>query len=490
MWSMIKKRLKKSLKKKKEDKWSGHNYQRYCVARGFEQKFLAFFLDPGLGKTTIILQLFKMLLLHDKSKGLLIIAPIRVCYLVWPLEVLKWSNFRHFKINIMHGYKKNLWDKAECNIHIINPDGLPWLLNQLKGKRKTSWPFDVLVVDESTAFKTYKSSRFKHLKKLVPKFGRRYILTGTPIPNGYMQLFSQIRIVDEGRSLGTKIGHFRKNHFKKVGKPEWNQWELLPNEDEVINRRISNFVVRMSADDYLDLPPLIENIIHVELPKKIRKYYDELEKTKFLTINGNDIYPPTPASVGQKLHQICGGNLYKDWDVVEMGPVPPSKDRPYFHLHKEKNIALQELHDELNGKPLFVAYWYHHELTEIKKFFKNPVVINSKTSEKEAVKIEKLWNSGKLPLLFAQPASVAHGLNFQKAGGDICWYSLINDFEISDQFIKRVWRQGVKKSPTIHYIITRNSIEEAMYARLRSKEDNQNRFFDMLKKYQQLKFIE
>ena len=433
-----------------------------------------------------MLQLFKMLRLHGKVKGMLVIAPIRVCYLVWPLEIIKWANFNGLTYNIMHGPNKNLWSNENADIHIINPDGLPWLLNELKGTRVKNWPFQMLVSDESTLFKNAKSGRFKNVKKLIPKMQRRYILTGTPIPNGYLQLFSQMQVVDQGFSLGNKIGEYRNNHFQKVGNPEWNQWELRDGEEEVINRRIAPFVIRLSAEDHLNLPSLIENKIFVDLPKKVMKKYKELQDNLFLQMGDKDVYPPTAASVTQKLHQIANGNLYEDWDVIEQGKVPPALKRPYFKFHKEKLHALDELIAELNGKPLFVAYWYHHEFQEIEKHFKTIRVINSKTSIKDALRIEQEWNSGSIPLLFAQPASVAHGLNFQQAGGDVCWYSLIHDFEIYDQFIKRLWRQGATEMVRVHHLIARRTVDEAIFSSVKRKQAGQNDFFGILKRYKNL----
>ena len=465
-----------------KERWRGHNYQRYCVIRGFEQKFLAYFVDPGLGKTTIILQLYKMLKMYGKSKGMIVVAPIRVCYLVWPLEVKKWSNFSHLKINVMHGNKKFLDPNADINI--INPDGLPWLYQQLKGKRRANWPFDMLVCDESTMFKNTKSQRFKYIRHFRKFVNRSYILTGTPIPNGYMQLFSQMQIVDQGFSLGTKIGEYRNRHFKQVGKPEWGQYELIEGQDEAINKRIAKFVVRLDAKDHMDLPPLIENKIEIELPAKVMKQYKTLEKEMFLELDGKDVYPPTPASVGQKLHQICNGRLYEDWDFLEEGCPPPSKNRPFFQLHKEKLYALEELINELNGKPLFTAYWYHHDLDAILGHFKNVVVINSKTREKDLVKIERDWNNGKIQHLVAQPAAVAHGLNFQKADADICWYSLIHDYEIYEQFIRRRQRQGMVGQCRNHFLVARGTIDLKMYNRLHEKELRQISFFDLCKEYQ------
>ncbi len=368
-------------------RWLGHGYQKEAVLRGFEQRFLAYFLDPGLGKTTIILQLYKMLKLYGKlDKGMLIIAPIRVCYLVWPLEVAKWKNFNHLSVNIMHGPDKNLWDNQHADLHIINPEGIPWLLSQLKGKRKVNWPFQMMVNDESTLFKNHSSARFKNIRKIVPYMQRRYILTGTPIPNGYEQLFSQMQIVDEGWTLGKKIGEYRYRYFDSetqyYGNVKFPKYTLKEHGEENINKKIAPFVVRMSGEEYLNLPPLIENKIYVELPKKAVKQYKTLKTEMFLEIDGKDVYPPTAASVCQKLHQMSNGNLYENWDELEFGKVPPSHKRPYFKIHTKKLDALEELISELNGKPLFVAYWYYHDLEALKSRFKNAVVLNSKTSEK------------------------------------------------------------------------------------------------------------
>jgi len=421
---------------------------------------------------------------------MLIIAPIRVCYLVWPLEVAKWQNFDHLNINIMHGPKKNLWTNEHADLHIINPDGLPWLLSQLKGKRKTNWPFQMMVNDESTLFKNHSSTRFKNIKKIIPHMQRRYILTGTPIPNGYEQLFSQMQIVDEGWTLGNKIGEYHRRYFDSetqyFGQAKFEKYTLMDNGEKRINKKIAPFVVRMSTEDHLNLPPLINNKIYVELPKKVEKQYSTLKKEMFLEIDGKDVYPPTAASVCQKLHQMANGNLYENWDELELGKVPPSHKRPYFKLHTKKLDALEELLHELNGKPLFVAYWYYHDLESIKGRFKNAVVLNSKTSEREAVIIEKRWNAGKIDLLIAQPASVAHGLNFQYAGGDICWYSLIYDYEIFEQFIKRVHRQGVKDAVRNHFLMAKGTIDEVIFNKLQDKKDNQDEFFSLLSLYQKL----
>lgn len=474
---------RKSLNLSDDTKWIPHKYQLSAVARGFRQNKLAYFLDPGLGKTTIILQLYKMLKQYGKAKGILLIAPIRVMELVWPLEIQKWPNFRHLKINIMHGPKKKL--DYDADINIINPAGLPWLKTQLHNVRVKKWPFDMMVVDESTMFKNYDSARFMLLQNyFTKKMSRRYILTGTPIPNGYMQLFSQFKIIDEGRSLGKNITDFRYHHFKPVGPPQYRQFKLRDGADKKINKKIARYVCRMSAEEYLKLPPISINTIKVDMPKKAMKQYEKLRDEQFLQVGIKEVYPPTAASLGQKLHQIANGNLYENWDVLEKGQVPPASKRPYFKFHNAKIEALKELQTELQGKPLFVGYWYHHDLITLQAAFPKAVVINSKTTSKQAAKIERDWNAGKIPLLLAQPASVAHGLNFQKAGGDVAWYSLVYDFELYDQFIKRLWRQGAIDKVMVHFLMTRGTIDEAIFEKLMGKKVVQDDFYEVMRVYQ------
>jgi len=198
------------------------------------KRFLALFLDPGLGKTAIILQIFNKLRKQKKVKGLLVVAPLNPCYMTWPEEITGWLTFRHLSYVVLHGRDKDKLFRKKADIYIINPEGLAWLKQSLKGRHVKNWPFDMLAVDESGQFKSYSSNRTKLIQKFTRGFKYRYIANGTPVANGYLGLMSQMCIVDQGQSLGNKIGHYRDTYFKQVGRPEWAQYKLQPDGEKRI----------------------------------------------------------------------------------------------------------------------------------------------------------------------------------------------------------------------------------------------------------------
>ncbi|MDX1428551.1 MAG: DEAD/DEAH box helicase, partial [Salegentibacter mishustinae] len=436
------KKPSRNLKKK----FNPHKYQQRCIAKGINQKYLGYFLDPGLGKTSIILLLFKILKNAGLVKGLLVIAPKRPCFMVWPKELKKWSDFCGLSMTVLHNewrLNKEAGFKKKHDIYVMNPEGLPWLLQKLKGKRRESWPFDMLCVDESTKFKDTSTKRFKNLKKIVPKLKRRYILTGTPIPNGLLGIQGQMFIVDQGESLGSKANYFKTEYFKQVGKPEWNKYEIRSKEhEEKIYQKVAKYIIRLKAEDYLELPERVDNIIEIDLPKKVRKKYNELENELFTYIENEDVDVPTAAALGNKLRQIANGRLYADQDPLSK-PLPADK-RKVYKLHEEKLNALEELVEELDNKPVLIGYWFRHDLAALQERFKKKLVnIGSGVSMQDCIKIEKQWNQGKIKMLAAFPGSAALGLNLQESGHDIFFYSMLYDLEAYDQFIRRILRQGV-----------------------------------------------
>lgn len=452
---------------------------------GILRKHLAFFLDPGLGKTSIILSIYKILRRFRLTKGVLVVAPLRPAYMVWPKEAKKWTNFHDVSVCVLHNEwleNKEISIKKDYDIYVINPEGLPWLVAYLKDKKK--WPFDILVIDESTKFKNMSSSRFKNIKQLIGRFKRRYILTGTPIPNGLLNIQGQMYIVDQGESLGAKQTYFRQEYFRPIGRREWNQWEIRSKENENrIYKKISKYAIRLSAMDHLDLPEKIDNIIKVKLPKKARKHYNELEKELFTIIQGSEIDTPTASSVAQKCWQIANGCLYEDQDILK--EKKPSKDRKYFVLHEAKLDALEDLIEELDHKPILVAYNFTHDLKQLKKRFGNKLkALERGITMKESMKIEKDWNAGKIKILAAYPGTAALGLNLQECGSDIAWYSLTHDLEAYDQFIKRIWRQGMKgKVVRNHILLAEGTVDEDIIKSLNRKDKKQTNMLSMVKKY-------
>ena len=484
-----KRRIRSSAKK-----WKPHKYQLKAIARGTIQKYLAYFLDPGLGKTSIILMLFKILQAAGLVKALLVVAPLRPCYLVWPKEVKKWSNFNDLSICVLHNewkIKKEVAIKQQHDIYVINPEGLPWLKAQLKGKHKKNWPFDMLVVDESTKFKNMSSNRFKNLKGMLGAFKRRYILTGTPIPNGLKNIQGQIAIVDQGQTFGTKKCYFYNNYFKLKGKPEWQNW--IPKDDEsaeAIYKKVAPFAMRMKGSDYLELPERIDNVIKIKLPRKARKHYEEVETDLFTLIDDHDLNASTSGVAAMKCHQIANGSVYYDDDPIN--PQYKNNDtRPFHIIHEVKLDALEDLVEELDGKPLLVGFKYKHDWKQLKKRFKKDIVTLGKgTSMKEAQKIEKQFNQGKIKILAAYPGTAALGLNLQEECNNVCWYSMLHDWEAYDQFIKRAERQGNHHDHVMnHLLLAEDTVDEGIYSSVTAKGATEETFLDAMVKYRNLKKV-
>jgi SNF2 family DNA or RNA helicase len=449
-------------------------------------------MDPGLGKTSITIAAIKLLMKKGVVSKTLIIAPLRVCYSVWPNEISKWSDFDGLRISILHGAKKEEALKADADIYIINPEGLEWLLQAKKVqtrstskkfkavidvKRFKKLGFDTLVVDELSKFKHYNSLRFKMLKLVLDTFRRRWGLTGSPAPNGLMDLFGQCYIIDQGRALGEFITSYRMNYFEQSH--DGFSWTLRPGCEKEIYKRISPMVLRMSAEDYLDMPKLIENDIYVELPKLAMKTYLEMEKELITNLENRVVVAANAAVASSKCRQVANGGLYHD---KEPGDLIKKSIREWGNIHYEKVDALEDLVDELQGSPLLVAYDFAHDLDRLRRRFPSGVFACDYNMD-NFPDLEAKWNRGEISLLFGHPQSIGHGLNLQETGHHVCWHSLTWDYELYDQFIRRVLRQGNKAQKIfVHHIIARNTIDEVILATIKSKKGNQDALFEGLKK--------
>lgn len=453
----------------------------------------ALFLDPGLGKTSITLAAIKLLKQKKVLGKVLLIAPLRVCYSVWPKEVEKWTDFKKLKVVVLHGPNKNKMIKEDADIYVINPEGLDWLLSSTKSKtsRGTTkvevdirkfkqFGFDTLVVDELSKFKHTNTIRFKALKSVLHTFHRRWGLTGSPASNGLIDLFGQCYVLDQGRTLGAYISHYRMTYF--IPSYDGFNWDLRPGADQEIYARLAPLVLRMSAEDYLEMPELIENNIRVALPAKALEIYNHLEDDLIAKINDKVIVASTAAAASIKCRQVANGGIYLDQDVTALIKLPKTT-KEWVNLHTVKVDALADLIEELQGSPLLVAYDFLHDLNRLQeKLGKDVPYIGGGTSTKRSAELEKLWNAGKLPVLLGHPQSIAHGLNLQEMGNHVCWHSLTWNYELYDQFIRRVLRQGNKaKKVFVHHIIAKSTIDEIMLGVVRSKKNGQNALFDALK---------
>src|SRR3990167_671654 len=450
--------------------WQPHAYQKKAVKFLLEHAASALFLDPGLGKTSITLAAIKLLKQKKLLDKVLLIAPLRVCYSVWPLEVTKWTDFGGLKVVVLHGPNKDALLKTEADIYVINPEGLDWLLQAKKtktaqGKTKVevdlrrfkNLGFDTLVVDELSKFKHTNTNRFKCLKLVLNPFRRRWGLTGSPASNGLLDLFGQCYILDQGRTLGPYISHYRMKYF--VPSHDGFSWNIREGAEDEIYERISPLALRMAADDCLDMPDLI-----AKLDSKV-------------------IVASTAAVASMKCRQVANGGIYLDPDVQALIKLPKSS-REWVNLHTEKVDALADLIEELQGSPLLVAYDFAHDLDRLQeKLGKEVPYIGGGVSTKRTAELVNQWNAGKLPVLLGHPQAMGHGLNLQEMGHHVCWHSMTWDYELYDQFIRRVLRQGNKsKKVFVHHIMARGTIDEVVLAAVKSKRRGQNALFDALKK--------
>jgi len=413
---------------------------------------------------------------------------------VWPKEIEKWTEFNDLKVVVLHGKHKEKALQEDADIYVINPEGLDWLLKVQKekttsGKTKVAldlrrWKqlgFDTLIVDELSKFKNTNTNRFKAIKLILHTFGRRWGLTGSPASNGLLDLFGQCFVIDQGRTLGPYITHYRMKYFN----PTYDGfgWEIREGAEEEIYERLAPLALRMAADDYLEMPTLIENNIRVDLPDDIRDLYDQLEEDLIAKVGDGVIVAATAAAASIKCRQVASGGIYLDPEVEALVKVPKTK-REWINLHTEKVDALADLIDELQGSPLLVAYDFAHDLDRLQeKLGKEVPYIGGGVSATRSAELEKLWNAGKLPVLLGHPQAMAHGLNLQEMGHHVAWHSMTWDYELYDQFIRRVLRQGNKsKKVFVHHIMANDTIDDAMLGSLKAKKRGQNALFDALKR--------
>jgi SNF2 family DNA or RNA helicase len=467
--------------------WKPHNYQISALSFLLTNPHSGLFLDPGLGKTSTSLAAIKVLKNAEEITGVLMIAPLRVAYMVWPNEISKWENFKDVTHTILHGKTKDTLWGCRKDIYLINPEGLPWLYNELldgisSGKK---CPFDTLWIDESTKFKNSSSNRFKLIKDMLPLFKRRHIMTGTPAPRSLNDLWSQAYILDNGEALSSNYYKFRKKYFQA---DDWNKfnWQLRAGADKKIHDSVAHLVLEMSSKDYLNLPPLMFNYIKVKLPTKALMYYKQMEKDFFLELDGSEISASASAQASMKCHQIANGSVYEDIpdDLTEDEEREFRLRRKTIGIHKAKIEALKDLIDELNGKPLLIAYHYKHDLLALQKLLGEDLpYIGTGVTPAQAKVVETSWNNGELPVMAGHPVSMAHGLNLQGSGNDIVWFSLTWNLEDYLQFNARIYRQGVDGVVRIHHLVADDTVDEAMLLRLGERDKEQHDLRAALRAY-------
>lgn len=445
-------------------KWVPKAYQKRGVDFLLEDEGRGLWYDPGLGKTSTSLAAIKR-----AGWRALIVAPLRVAQIVWPNEIMRWDDFRGMKFNLLHGPHKDKLLDQDVQIDIINPEGLLWLFEH------TQWPWDACFLDESIKFKTWTSQRTKLLRHFMPNFKHRKTLTGAPMPNGIEDLFPQVFFMDKGAALGRLITEFRHKYMRPGGYMGY-QWVPLPGAIERISEKIQPLVHRLRAEDWLDMPPLTNDIIEVEMPPIVHAQYKKLEREFLITLQTIKVTATTAATLGMKLRQFTNGIVYGENQKAEI-------------VHVEKLSALEDLVEDLAGNPLLVAVAFKSEVEAIrnvfakKKEFKGKKLhyIGGGISKDELDEVVRDWNKGKLPLVLCHPASASLGLNLQQAANHICWFGLTWNLSEHDQMVDRIWRQGQSKHVIVHYIMCAKTKDQEIAKVLASKTHTQNQLLDAIR---------
>jgi SNF2 family DNA or RNA helicase len=462
-----------------------------------ENKGAGLFLDPGLGKTSVVLLMISILIRLGIIKKVLIVAPLRVVYSVWPNEIKKWEQFRHLRVSIVHGSptKRMKAIATPADIYLTTAQSLPAVWEAFSVRGAEAIPWDTLIVDESTLFKSWGGNRRKKkaaatedgeepksrrlgrsaaLRKMLPAFERRVILTGTPRAEGLQDLFAQVFIVDRGESLGTSKSKFLGRFFYRGG---FGGYQYFPHQsaERLIRDKISPFCLSLSAADHLDLPELVTNDVWVDLPEASAKQYRDMEKKLFLELdNGEDVTPLNAGGRYLACRQIANGGIYDQEDKEKI-----------YHLHTAKIEAVEDLVNELNGKPALVAFQFRHDLDRLRKRWPKLPSIDGRTAGKAADKLVQDWNAGKLPLLAIQPKSLSHGVNMQSGPGrDLIFVGLDDSLETYLQLVARLYRQGVTGQVRVHRILATDTVDEMIRDRIDRKDADQKSFLESLKEYQ------
>lgn len=448
-----------------------HAYQRTAVEHIKEHPESALFLDMGLGKTVSTLTAIVDLINFFEVSKVLIVAPKRVAEMTWGDEVENWQHLNGLRVSVIKGTAKQreAAARADADIYTVSRDNLVWLLQMWGGSKV---PYDMLVLDELSSFKNHQAKRFKAAKIIRRSCNRVVGLTGTPAPNGLIDLWAQMYLVDGGVRLGKTITDYRANYFRPGAQNGGIIYEYkpLPTTENVLSEKIADITLSMKALDFLDMPELTYINNYVELSPKVKKQYDKFEEDQVLQLmQEEEITALNAAALSNKLLQFAGGAIY-------------DADRQVHGVHNEKLETLVEMIEAANGSPVLVAYNFQHEKDRILDTLKD-----YGAEALEGVDSVRRWNNGEIPVLVTHPASAGHGLNMQKGGNRIIWFGVTWSLELYQQFNARLWRQGQRNRVFVHHIVARGTIDEKVIAALSGKAATQDGLMsavkDLIKKY-------
>lgn len=436
-----------------------HPYQHRMIDFIYNTPKCAVWAGLGLGKTITTLTAITDLLDSLTVCKVLIIAPLRVANSVWHTEAKRWTHTKDLTFSIVTGSEKErisaLFKSAD--IYVINRENVQWLVEHYK----TKWPYDLVVIDESSSFKSASSQRFKALKKVRTLTDRMVQLTGTPSPNGLIDVWSQMFLLDGGERLGKTMSAYKMRFFQTGH----NGYTLKPvnNADKIIHRLIDDMVISLNVDDYLQMPERIDTVMRVNMPPARLAEYKQLERDFIMQINDAEIVAYNAATLAGKLLQYCNGAMYTD------------ELKNWTEIHTAKLDALDEILEDNQDENLLIAYNYKTDLIRLKTRYPDAVVLDNDPD------IITRWNNGEIKMLLAHPASAGHGLNLQHGGSIIVWFGLNWSLELYQQFNGRLRRQGQTKPVRIVHIVADGCIDDKVMKAIDDKATTQQHLIDALK---------
>jgi len=446
-------------------KYKPHRYQEYATEQIIEKPFIGLWLEMGLGKTVSTLTAID-LLLNDyfEATKVLVIAPLRVAEDTWAREIGKWDHLRHLRIAKVLGKvehrRKAL--RTPADIYVINRENVEWLVAEFGNK----WPFDTVVVDESSSFKNPQAKRFRALRRVRPLIKRMVQLTGTPAPNGLLDIWAPMYLLDRGERLHNTLGAYREKYFISITKDSITTYKQKKETEARVYEKISDITVSMKAADWLELPERIDRTVPVKLSEEAQALYKKLEKDLLLPFADADVVANTAAVLSNKLLQMASGAVYDE-------------DRGVKHIHDAKLDALEDIIEGANGKPVMVFYNFKHSLARIQERFPTARTLRK---GKDGVQDIADWNSDKIPLLLLHPKSAGHGLNLQESSCQtVVWFDQIWSLEEDQQANARVHRQGQTRRIVVMRLVAEGTMDEDAVEVLVKKAEGQNALMEAVK---------
>lgn len=448
-------------------RYKPYEYQQTATQWIKDHRRCGLFLDMGLGKSVITLTALKDLMDDCEVGRVLVVAPKKVAETTWSKEAAKWDHLKGLRVVKVLGTEKqrNAALEEKADVYVTGRDNFVWLVGRYSGLL----PFDVLVIDELTSFKSPKSARFKAMRIAVPCIERVIGLTGTPSPNGLIDLWAQIYCLDMGQRLGRSVTKYRDTYFEVH---KWNnivvRCDIKKGCDKMIRDKISDICLSMQAKDYLQLPSLITHVVRVPLSAKTMERYRQFERDKMMEFMEGHGEEPTnllansAAGLMNKLSQFANGAIYDDEHSVH-------------EVHGEKLDRLAEIVEAANGQSVLVFYQYRHDIGRITSRLKGYTVTVYEGAEQLTA-----WNKGEIDVLLAHPASTAYGLNMQEGGHYIVWFGLGWNLELYQQANARLHRQGQQHPVTVYQLICADTVEERAGAALSNKMGVQQGLLDSL----------